>query len=162
MNRNTIEGTEEAVCEVCARIPVAHLVLDLEPPLDGWPAFFSERNIEVVEDDLGRPSVGREVLGALLAERQEEEARVATQRADLAAAREAPVPAGVPALDGASPYESMVAAGGVTTPQREFERRPAPNFLDEELAEGRRRDAERRAEAELLKHAQAVLEGRDK
>ncbi len=46
------------------------------------------------------------------------------------------------------------------TPQEEFGRRPKPNFLDEELAEGRRQAAELRAEAELLEKAQRVLDGR--
>jgi hypothetical protein len=164
MNRNTttIEGTEEAVCEGCSLIPVSHLGLDVDEPVGGWLAFFREENIEVATDDVGRLSVPRWVLGELLTEQREREARTAAQRAEQAATLEAPVPVGVPALDGASPFESLVAAGGVVTPEQEFGRRPRPNFLDEELAEGRRRDAERRAEAELLKHAQAVLEGRDK
>jgi hypothetical protein len=97
----------------------------------------------------------------LLAEDREREARMAAQRAEQAA-REDPISPGVPALDDASAYESMIAAGGVVTPSEEFGRRPAPNFLDEELAEGRRRAAEQRAEAELLEKAQRVLQGRDK
>lgn len=163
MNRNTttVEGSEEAVCDGCSLIPVSHLGLDLDEPTSGWPTFFAERGVEPVEDDLGRASVPRQVLGDLLAEHREREALVAAQCAKQAAALEAPVPVGVPALDNATPYESLVAAGGVVTPSQEFGERPRPNFLEEELAEGRRRDAEKRAEAELLERAQRVLEGRD-
>ena len=87
---------------------------------------------------------------------------MAAQRAEQAAVWEAPVPGGVPALEGASPFESLVAAGGVVTVQEEFGRRPKPNFLVDELEEGRRQAAEARAEAELLDKAQRVLDGRDR
>jgi hypothetical protein len=161
MKRNAELDPEATECH-CGTVPLSHLRLDIDEPISGWPVFFRERNIEVAPDDLGRPSVPRRVLGELLAEREEQEARLAAQRAEQAAAREAPVPAGVPALEGASPFESLVAAGGVVTPAQEFGRRPKPNFLDEELAAGRRRAAEQRAEAELLEKAQRVLDGRDK
>jgi hypothetical protein len=156
-----VQAPEATECH-CGTVPLSHLGLDVAEPITGWPAFFRERDIEVAFDDLGRPSVPRRVLGDLLSEREEQEARMAAQRAAQVTAQEAPIPVGVPALDGASPFESLVAAGGVVTPEQEFGRRPKPNFLAEELAEGHRRDAEKRAEAELLKHAQAVLEGRDK
>lgn len=52
-------------------------------------------------------------------------------------------------------HESMMAAPGYTTVREEFGR-PAPTFLDDMLAEGRRADAARRAEAELLKKAQRL------
>jgi len=104
---------------------------------------FAERGVEVLEDDLGRASVPRQVLGELLAESREREARVLedqrrrrSERADLKPAR------GVPAIDG-SPYEAMVAAGGVVLPSEEFGR-PKPNFLEEELAAGRRVNAQKR------------------
>lgn len=43
-------------------------------------------------------------------------------------------------VEGASPYESMVAAeGGIVTPSAEFgSGREKPRFLEEELAEGER------------------------
>jgi hypothetical protein len=129
------------------------------------PAFLRERDIETILDDLGRPTVPRRVLGDLLAEREEQEARLAAQRAEQAAARKVPVSVGVPALDGASAFESLVAAGGVVTPQQEFGGGRTPVFqdlLDERFAETRRREAEQRAEAEMLEKAQRVLDGRDK
>jgi hypothetical protein len=61
-----------------------------------------------------------------------------------------------------SPFESLVAAGGVVTPQQEFRRRPKPNFLAEELAAGRKQAADERAEREALDRAEQVLNGRDK
>ena len=161
MIRNTIEGTEETVCDACARIPLSHLALDLDPPLDGWQEFLRECGIEVTPDDLGRLSVRREVLGELLAEDRAREARLAAARAEQAAALEVVVPAGVPALANATAYESLVAASGVMTPEQEFGRRPKPNFIVEELEAGRRQAAERRAEAEALKEAQRGLEGKE-
>jgi hypothetical protein len=52
-------------------------------------------------------------------------------------------------------------AGAFMTPSQEFGRRPAPNFLVEELEAGQRHAAEQRAKAELLKEAQRGLEGKD-
>ena len=123
-------------------IPVSHLSLDVEEPIGGWEKALANRGFAIVLDDLGRPSVPREVLGELITERREREARVLedqrrrdTESADLK------FPAGVPAIDG-SPYEAMVAAGGVILPSEEFGQRPKPNFLDEELAAGQRHMAE--------------------
>lgn len=111
-------------------IPVSHLALDVSEPIGGWEKALANRGFEIVLDDLGRPSVHREVLGELIAERREREARVLedqrrrrSERADLK------LSAGVPAIDG-SPYEAMVAAGGMVLPSDEFGR-PRPNFLEE-------------------------------
>ena len=163
MNRNVELEPEATECH-CRAVPLSHLGLDLDEPMGGWTPFFRERNIEVVPDDLGRPSVPRQVLGELLAEREEQDARAAAQRAEQAAALRTPVPAGVPPLADATAFESMAAAeaGAFMTPSQEFGRRPAPNFLVEELEAGQRQAAEQRAEAELLKEAQRVLDGRDK
>ena len=135
-------------------IPLSHLSLDLSEPISGWPAMFAERGVEIVLDDIGRPSVPRQVLGELLAERREREARVLedqrrrdAERAD----RKVPVRAGVPAAgEGLSAFESMVAGPGYQDPRSEFGR-PPPSFLEEQLQEGRRADAERRRAAAALK-----------
>jgi hypothetical protein len=145
---NTNEGREIAhrVAEQWVRetdlIPVSHLALDVDEPLESWESFFAARNIPVVDDDLGRPSVARDVLGDLIAEQREREARV-LERPEP---DRAPVGVGVPALDeSASAFESMMAAGRVS-PQQEFGGRPRPNFLQEALEEGaRQRAAEREA-----------------
>ena len=113
MNTNTIEGTEE-VCAACRTIPITHLALDLDEPTAGWAAMLAERGVAVEEDDLGRPSIPRQVLGDLLSEHVEREALVTAQRAELAT-RKDPIPAGVPAIEGLTSHESMVAAGGVVT-----------------------------------------------
>jgi hypothetical protein len=116
-------------------------------------------------NDLGRASVPRRVLAELLAEREEEEARGAAQQAQQAAARRTPVAVGVPALDGASPYESMVAAGGVVTPSQEFgggRTSVHQEVLDERLDEGRKHAADAEAEAEAIAGARKLLDGRDK
>jgi hypothetical protein len=111
---------------------------------------FAERGVEIVLDDIGRPSVPRQVLGELIAEHREREARLREdqrrrrlERADLK------LPPGVPAIDG-SPYEAMVAAGGMVLPSEEFGR-PRPNFLEEELEAGQRESAERRRAVARMK-----------
>ena len=91
MNTAT-EGTEETTCALCKTIPVSHLVLDVPEPLVGWSAFFRERRVEVAPDDVGRPSIPRHVLGELVAEHREHEARQAERpRLDSV-----PVPHGIP------------------------------------------------------------------
>jgi hypothetical protein len=149
----------EMIQEPEPTVPISYLSLDAPEPIRGWLAFFAERGIEIVVDDIGRLSVRRSVLGELLAERREREARLAEERAEKAAARKTPVAVGIPAGQGLSAFETMVAEPGYSTIQDELGR-PKPNFLDEELAEGRRREAEKRAEAELLKRAEQVLKGR--
>jgi hypothetical protein len=158
MNRNTAtEGIETPLCDACRRIPLSYLGLDVDEPLSGWVEFFRKRGVEVTDDHLGRPSVPRYVLGDLLDERKEREARLAAESAEKAAAGAArPVPAGAPALEGNSPYESMMAAGGVS-PAEEFGR-PRPNFLEEELAAGKRHAAE---QAEAVRRAKEKLGGTD-
>jgi hypothetical protein len=143
-------------------IPISHLRLDLAEPISGWASALLERGLEILVDDLGRPCVRREVLGDLLREDRERLARIEAESAERAAAAVAPVPAaGIPALgEGASAMESIMAHDpGYQTATQEFGR-PAPNFLAEELEAGRRADADRRSEAELLKKAQACSTGR--
>jgi hypothetical protein len=159
-NRNAeLDHPQATECH-CGTVPLSHLRLDIDEPMSGWPAFFRERNIEVAPDDLGRPSVLRHVLAELLAERREREARIAAQRAEQAATLEAPVPVGVPAGEGLSAFETMMAQPDYQTIDDELGR-PKPNFIAEELAEGRRLQAEKQAEAELVKRAQRILDGRD-
>lgn len=143
------DSTEAPLCDACRRIPISHLSLDVSEPIVGWMAFFEERYITVMDDSLGRPSVARYVLGDLIAEQREREARLAEQAAQMPAA--ALIPSGVPALEGASPYESMMAAGRVS-PLEEFGR-PKPRFLEEELEAGARQAAAARAEAARRKEA---------
>ena len=121
-----------------------------------------EHGIEVIEDDIGRPSIRREDARVLVAERRKHERQQAAQQAEKAAASKVTVPAGVPAVEGASPFESLVAAGGVVLPSEEFAGRPKPNFLAEEIEAGQRQQATERAEREAVENARRSLEGRDR
>ena len=55
-----MQDPEVVACDACQLVPLTHLSLDLgSPPLVGWPAFFRERGVEVVVDDVRRRSVPR-------------------------------------------------------------------------------------------------------
>jgi hypothetical protein len=141
------DSTEAPLCDACRRIPLSHLSLDVSEPLVGWEAYFEERYITVMDDAIGRPSVSRHVLGDLIAEQREREARLAEEAAAKADALRQPVSVGVPALEGVGAFESLMAAGNVS-PQQEFGGRPRPRFLEEQLEEGSRHQA---AEQERIK-----------
>jgi hypothetical protein len=86
-----------------------------------WELALLERGVEIVDDDLGRPCVRREVLGNLLREDREHLARIAVESAARAAAAVAPVPAGIPALENGSAMASIMAGDpSYATPQAEF------------------------------------------
>jgi hypothetical protein len=147
---NTMEqhdSTEAPICGCCRRVPLSYLSLDLDEPLVGWSAFLAERNIEVASDHLGRASVARWILADLLDEQREREARLAEEAAAKAAALRQPVGVGVPALEGAGAFESLMAASNVS-PQQEFGGRPRPRFLEEQLEAGARQQA---AEQEAIR-----------
>jgi len=137
-----------STCNTCRLIPVSHLGLDIGEPLGGFRSMFDRNGIEVVEDDIGRPSISRDDLGRLLTERREREAALVADAARRAAELEAkrPVLVGVPAREGATPYESMLAATGIVTPDQEFGRREPPRFLEEQLEAGAKALAEKRAQ----------------
>ena len=125
-------------------IPISHLSLDLSEPIVGWAASLSERGIELLEDDIGRKAISREDARTLMAEAREREAREREdQRRRRSERADSKVPAGVPALEGATPFESMASAGDFVSVAQEFGR-PRPNFLEEELAAGRRVNAQKR------------------
>jgi hypothetical protein len=134
-------------------IPVRHLSLDLTEPINGWELALLERGVEIVDDDLGRPCVRREVLGDLLREERERLARIAAESAARAAAAVAPLPAGIPALENGSAMASIMANDpGYQSVAEEFGR-PRPNFLAEALEAGQRQQAAAQAEAESKKAA---------
>jgi hypothetical protein len=101
--------------------PAPHLSLDLSEPVNGWELALSERGVEIIDDDLGRSCVHREVLGDLLREERERLARI---EAEGAAAVAAPLPSGIPALeDGSWPLASIMAGDlGYKSPVEEFGR----------------------------------------
>jgi hypothetical protein len=119
--------------------------------MGGWPAFLEREGIDVQEDDCGRPAISRSVFGALIRERTSRR-KLDAERAALRAAEASRTTrrrySGVPAVEGRTPYESMVAAdGGVITPEMEFGLgRERPRFLEEAIDAGRQTVDERRAE----------------
>jgi hypothetical protein len=131
------ESTEASLCDACRRVPVGHLALDVAEPIEGWLEFFRKRGVEVTDDHLGRPSVPRYVLGDLIDEQREREARPAEHPRP----ERVPVAAGLPAREGLSAHETMMAGAGYTTLHDELGR-PKPRFLEEQLAEGQRQAAE--------------------
>jgi hypothetical protein len=133
---------EVPVCDACRRVPLSYLSLDLDEPITGWLRFFEERGVMIMDDAVGRPSVARHILADLLDEQRARDARLAEEAAQKSADLQ-PVPAGVPALENAGPYESMMAAGSVS-PVEEFGQWAKPRFLEEQLEEGARRQAAER------------------
>jgi hypothetical protein len=151
---NTMDSTEAPpFCGCCRRVPVSYLALDVSEPVEGWESFFAGKGIEVASDHLGRPSVARYVLADLLDEQRARETRLAEEAAANAATLEQPVGAGVPALEDAGPYESMMAAGSVS-PAEEFGQWAKPRFLEEALKEGARHQAAEREAVSRRKEAQ--------
>jgi hypothetical protein len=146
------DSTEAPLCDACRRIPLSHLSLDIPEPLVGWEAFFEARNVTVLDDAVGRPSVPRHVLADLLDEQRARDARLAEEAAE-AATLEQPVPVGIPALEGSTAYETMMSAAG-TSPVEEFGQWAKPSFLEEALAEGQRHQAAERAAVRRRKEAQ--------
>jgi hypothetical protein len=63
-------STESQACPTCAMIPISHLNLDLDEPVGGWEATLAERGVEVDVDDLGRPSVPRAAVAAIIEEQR--------------------------------------------------------------------------------------------
>jgi hypothetical protein len=132
-------------------IPLSVLALDHPEPLAGWEQSLAESGVELLEDELYRPAIRREDARTLIRERRQQERDQADQAAQRAAAHKVVLPSGVPVVEGSTPFESLVAADGVVTPQQEFGRRGSRSvfeeLLDQELAEGQRKAAEERAEA---------------
>jgi len=132
MNETTVE-----LCEACRLIPVSQLGVDLEPPLGGWMAFLQKEGIDVQTDDCGRPSIARSVFGALVRERASE--RLALRAVEQTRSGQKTY-TGVPAVEGLSPFESLVAAdGGVVTPAQEFGHGwEKPRFFKDAIDAGQR------------------------
>ena len=113
---------------VADTIPLSVLQLDIEQPGDGWTVFLAGRGIEVLTDDIGRPSIARDDAKQLHFERREAEARRAEflARADEAAiefdrARRAELFAGIPAdlmPPGVAPAAVMLQTAKDAQPKR--------------------------------------------
>jgi hypothetical protein len=145
------QNTEAPLCDACRMIPLSHLALDVAEPVVGWKRFFEERNVIVMDDHLGRPSVARYVLGDLIAEQRE------ARPTEHPRPESTPVPVGVPAKEGLSAIETMMAQSDYTSLHAELGR-PKPNFLEEQFEEGRRHAAE---QAEAVRRVKEKLAGGD-
>ena len=155
------EQATATVCDGCRLIPINHLSLDLDVPVGGWEMFLSEQGIDVMSDDLGRPSIARSVVGALLREQANTEKlqaeRTALRAMEMAEVeRRTPVPAGMAAQEGMTALETLMTADDYSTPDDEMGR-PKVNWLADELARG----AAVRAEDEALAKERAAARMRD-
>ena len=165
----TIDEAIDAVtcgCVGCVSVPLSILQLDVDTPLGGWEPLFAELNIKTLTDHIGRRSVSAAAARQLLkaARRRDELFAEDLDRrtAELAAKYPVPVAVGVPAVDGMTPYEAMVAAGGIVTPEQEFGGRPKPRFLLDELEAGARAQAEERRLAEERAKERLAKQMKDK
>ena len=127
-----------------------------------WQGVFDEMGIRTVVDPAGRkaiPTIAARRLLAALRRRDELFAEDHARRsAESAAKYPLPSTAGVPAVEGMTPFESLVAAGVVTvTPEQEFGGREKPRFLQDALEAGARADAEAKREA-AAKAAQRLVD----
>jgi hypothetical protein len=110
-------------------IPLSHLELDLPTPVEGWHLHLADRNIEIVEDDLGRASISRGDAKRLFAERRRAQFRsrevLARQEREAIEAdqlRRASIWKGLPADRlpvGARASEAMLAAARDAQPRRQ-------------------------------------------
>jgi hypothetical protein len=140
-------------------VPLALLALEVDEPIE---VVADRLGDQVKLDDIGMRTVPSSAAREFLADRAEQTRRMEAQARRLQEAHvPSPVAVGVPALENGSAMESLMAHDpGYLTVAEEFGL-PKPTFLDDMLAEGQRAAADQRAEAELLKKAQRVLDGQD-
>ncbi len=130
-------------------IPIAIIAMEIGETVDRMVHRFG---VEVETDDVGMRAVSATAARRFFTERAEQRARQEEPRRRRAAQKaQKPVLVGVPAVEGMSPFESMAAAGGLVSPHEEFGGLEKPNFLEEELAAGRRTAAEKERLVKTLK-----------
>jgi hypothetical protein len=85
-------------------VPLSAIALDLPAPAAGWAAELDRRGVDVLLDDLGRPSITRAAARDLFAEHREQQEAAARRRAEIERqvieadqAFRAALPAGIPA-----------------------------------------------------------------
>ncbi len=137
------EVVEQTGC--CRLVPISHLSLDLDEPVVGWDQYLLAEGIDVQTDDCGRPSIARSVFGVMVREQASMQKlwaeQAALRAAELAAAeRRTPLSAGVPAIDGLSTMETVMAAPDYQSPRDEFGN-PRVNWIAEQLEGDARRSA---------------------
>jgi hypothetical protein len=117
------------VVEPADLIPLSHIELDLDAPVESWPSFLAARDIEVTLDDIGRMSIARFDARRLLTEKRDREAEQARRRKLVEAQavaddqiRRSQIWQGVPAADlppGMSASSVMLAASKDAQPRRQ-------------------------------------------
>jgi hypothetical protein len=143
------EAEAEAEFEL---VPLVLIAAEVDEPIE----LVADRLGDAVQlDDVGMRAVPAEVVRQFLTERAEQTARMEEQFRRLQEAHKpSPVAVGVPAQEGSTPLESLMANDAdYVTPRDEFAGRPKPRFLEEELEEGARQLAAAQAEIEARKAA---------
>jgi hypothetical protein len=133
-------------------VPLALIAIELGEPVE----LVADRLRDVVRlDDVGMRVVPAAAARQFFFARAEQEARMADQARRIEQGLEpSPIPIGVPAQEGSTPLESLMAGDrSYVSPQEEFGRIPKPNFVAEEIEAGERRLAAAQAEAESKKAA---------
>ncbi len=131
-------------------VPLALLAVEVGEPVDRIVPRFGD---EITVDDVGMRAVSASATRRFFTERAEQKARqdeAARRCREEKAPQPKPAP-GVPAPEGAeSGVEALMMSAGWESPTDEFGR-PSPNFLEEELAAGRRAAAEKERRVEQMK-----------
>jgi hypothetical protein len=119
-------------------VPLSVLSLDLEQPPIGWAAYLNNLGVEIVTDDLGRPSIHRHDARRLIAEHHDNEVRKAEVRAaaekraiESDQAFRARVGRGVPTST--IPTNSTYAQAALAAQLNELDYRPKRTSLMEEV-----------------------------
>lgn len=134
-------------------VPLVLLALELDEPAELVAAHLGDA---VQLDSLGLRAVPSSVAKRFLAGRAAQTARIEDQGRRLQEAQAAPaVAVGVPSVEDMDAHAALMAAPGYTTVQEELGL-PKPDFLEDQLAEGRRAEAEKRA---LVEKAKRTLDG---
>jgi len=127
-----------AVMRDVSPVPLSVLSLDLEQPPIGWLAYLGNIGVEIVEDDLGRPSIHRHDARRLIAEHRDNEVRKAEVRAaaekraiESDQAFRASLNRGVPTS--VIPADSTYAQAAMVSQLNELDYRPQRTSLMEEV-----------------------------
>ena len=127
-------------------VPLVLIAAEVDEPIE----LVADRLGEAVQlDDVGMRCVSAATARQFLAARAEQDARMREQSRLIQerASRDAlPVGGGVPALENASPFESLMNGDrSYVSPAEEFSQREKPNFLVEALEAGQRKQLAERA-----------------
>ena len=148
--------------ETAVLIPLATIAVEVGQSVE-WVANQFAGHIQL--DPVGLrgvpPTAAMEFFAARWERRKKDQADHARRSEELAAKGKLRV-AAVPAIEGASPVESLrraeAEAGTYSTPSQDFDElgREPPTFLADQLAEGQREMARRRQETAARKEAAAA------